>query len=143
MITKPDALHREYIENHCAKRAIDPGVLRSEDLFDLFVDGVGYENTRELVSQRAISAGVIAHIRLGSPIGGLDVWRMTLQEIIFIGTNAYTAQDFCYATQAIFGGRLKPLDWTVQRPLRYGQKAFSDIRAGAVASPKIILRPQR
>jgi len=37
---------------------------------------------------------VIAHIGLGEAEGGLDIRRMTLQEITFIGTYTYTADDF-------------------------------------------------
>jgi hypothetical protein len=38
--------------------------------------------------------------------GGLDIRRMTLQEITFIGTYTYTAQDFRDTAQAMFDGRL-------------------------------------
>jgi threonine dehydrogenase-like Zn-dependent dehydrogenase len=78
---------------------------------------------------------------LGEGTGGLDVRRMTLQEITFIGTYTYTAQDFRDTAAAIFDGRLGALDWTEQRPLSDGASAFSDIRAGQTAAPKIILNP--
>ena len=67
---------------------------------------------------------------------------MTLQEITFIGTYTYTAEDIRNTAEAILEGRLGHLDWTERRPLRYGQKAFSDIRSGVVAAPKIILSPE-
>ena len=82
------------------------------------------------------------HIGLGEGAGGLDIRRMTLQEISFIGTYTYTAQDFRDTAAAIFDGRLGALDWTEQRPSGRGQQAFDDIRAGRVAAPKIILEPQ-
>ena len=66
---------------------------------------------------------------------------MTLQEITFIGTYTYTAQDFRDTAAAIFDGRLGALDWTEERPLSEGGQAFADIRAGRTAAPKIILRP--
>ena len=66
---------------------------------------------------------------------------MTLQEITFIGTYTYTAEDFRDTAEAIFDGRLEHLDWREQRPLKNGQKAFCDIRSGVVAMPKIILSP--
>jgi L-iditol 2-dehydrogenase len=78
---------------------------------------------------------------LGESEGGLDIRRMTLQEITFVGTYTYTAQDFRDTAAAIFDGRLGALDWTEQRPLIDGQQAFTDIRAGNVAAPKIILEP--
>jgi threonine dehydrogenase-like Zn-dependent dehydrogenase len=84
---------------------------------------------------------VIAHVGLGEDTGGLDVRRMTLQEITFIGTYTYTMQDFRDTAAAIFDGRLGPLDWTEKRPLSDGASAFADLRAGKVAAPKIILKP--
>jgi L-gulonate 5-dehydrogenase len=85
---------------------------------------------------------VIVHIGLGGGSdGGLDIRRMTLQEITFIGTYTYTAQDFRDTCAAMFDGRLGPLDWTETRPLSEGASAFDDIRNGRIAAPKIILKP--
>jgi len=105
------------------------------------IDGVGYAATRKTASAHTRPGGVIAHIGLGENTGGLDIRRMTLQEITFIGTYTYTAEDFRRTAQAIFDGRLGPLDWTESRPLAGGQAAFADIRSGKTASPKIILKP--
>jgi len=41
----------------------------------------------------------------------------------------------------MFAGTLGPLDWTEERPLTEGARAFADIRAGRVAAPKILLVP--
>ncbi|WP_300035602.1 alcohol dehydrogenase catalytic domain-containing protein [uncultured Roseobacter sp.] len=109
---------------------------------DLIVDGVGYAATRAAACALAKPGGVITHIGLGEDTGGLDVRRMTLQEITFIGTYTYTAEDFRYTAAAIFDGRLGALDWIETRPLADGQQAFRDIRSGAVAAPKIILIPE-
>ena len=66
---------------------------------------------------------------------------MTLHEITFIGTYTYTAKDFRATAQAIFDGRLGPLDWTQTRALAEGARAFSEIHAGSVAAPKVLLDP--
>ena len=105
------------------------------------IDGVGYEATRAQASDLVRQGGVIVHIGLGSATPGLNIRRMTLQEITFIGIYAYSAQDFRDAAQAIFTGQLGPLDWTENRPLADGQAAFADIRAGVTAAPKTILIP--
>ena len=78
---------------------------------------------------------------LGDGEGGLDIRRMTLQEITFIGTYTYTMQDFRDTAAALFAGKLGPLNWTETRPLSEGWQAFQDIRAGRVPAPKIILHP--
>lgn len=108
---------------------------------DLAIDGVGVDASREGACASARPGGVIVHIGLGAGSGGLDIRRMTLQEITFIGAYTYTRQDFADTAEAIFDGRLGPLDWPEIRPLSDGARAFDDLRAGRVAAPKIILEP--
>ncbi len=107
----------------------------------LIIDAVGIEATRKQASDIIQPGGVIAHVGLGDNADGLDVRRMTLQEITFIGTYTYSAQDFRDTAAAMFDGSLGPLDWIETRPLSDGHQAFKDIRAGRVAAPKIILTP--
>ena len=108
---------------------------------DLVIDGVGFSATRAAASAAVRPGGVIAHIGLGDARDGLDIRRMTLQEITFIGTYTYTMQDFRDTAAAIFDGRLGPLDWPEERALKDGAQAFEDIAAGDVAAPKIVLHP--
>ena len=84
---------------------------------------------------------IVLNIGLGEAKEGLDIRRMTLQEISFIGTYTYTAQDFKDTAKAIFEGRLGPLNWTDIRPLKEGQSCFDEILNGKSSSPKIILQP--
>jgi len=102
---------------------------------------VGIAATRAQASAHARPGGVIVHIGLGQSEGGLDIRRMTLQEITFIGTYTYSAQDFRDCAQAMFDGRMGPLDWVEHRPLAEGARAFADIRAGRAIRPKILLTP--
>jgi len=120
-------------------RAVAPEAAGGD--IDLIVDGIGIEATRAAASAAVRPGGVIVHIGLGSAAGGLDVRRMTLQEITFIGTYTYTAQDFRDTAEAMFDGRLGALDWPEIRPLSEGARAFAELREGRVAAPKIILRP--
>ena len=94
--------------------------------------------TRELASEKVSPGGVITHIGLGEDLGGIDVRRITLQEVSFIGTYTYTAQDFKDTAKAIFDGRLGPLDWIERRPLSEGNRAFGEIRRESTLS-KIVL----
>jgi len=141
-ILEANDLRRDYLVAHCGQNAIAPTALPKAAQFDIVIDGVGYAATRSTASAHARPGGVIAHIGLGESTGGLDIRRMTLQEITFFGTYTYTAQDFRDTAAAIFDGRLGALDWTEQRPLAAGAAAFADIRAGRTAAPKIILEPQ-
>ncbi len=137
-VIEPNALRRETLDRIGGFAAVESGTVTEADLV---IDGVGYAATRADASAITRPGGVIMHIGLGEGTGGLDIRRMTLQEITFIGTYTYTAQDFQDTAAAIFDGRLGMLDWTEERPLSEGQQAFADIRAGVVAAPKIILRP--
>ena len=137
-VAEPNPVRRATLDQIDGFDAVAPGTVSN---VDIVIDGVGYAATRADATQMTNPGGVIMHIGLGEGEGGLDIRRMTLQEITFIGTYTYTAQDFRDTTAAIFDGRLGALDWTEQRPLAEGHKAFGDIRAGHVAAPKIILEP--
>lgn len=139
-LIEPNEMRRAFINERCRIKAVASADGLAPE-FDLCVDGVGYPATRATASAMVRPGGVIGHIGLGSPEGGLDIRRMTLQEITFIGTYTYTAEDFRQTAQAIFDGRLGALDWMDTRPLENGADAFADIDAARVASPKIILNP--
>lgn len=141
-VAEPNGLRRTNLELACGQHAVAPDALGAGASFDVVIDGVGIESTRAAASAHVRPGGVIMHIGLGSAAGGLDVRRMTLQEITFIGTYTYTARDFRDTAAAIFDGRLGALDWPETRPLSDGARAFADIRAGTVAAPKIILKPE-
>ena len=108
---------------------------------DLVIDAVGIAATRASASKLVQPGGLIMHIGLGAAEGGLDVRRMTLQEITFIGTYTYTMADFQATADAIFAGKLGKLSWIEKRPLKMGAQAFDDISTGQCAAPKIILQP--
>lgn len=137
-IAEPNDARRAFLSENCGQNAVAAG----EGMFPLVLDAVGFAATRAIASERAEPGGVIVHIGLGEDTGGLDIRRMTLQEITFIGTYTYDAVDFRETAEAIFDGRLGALDWPEFRPLAEGHSAFQDLRNGRVAAPKIILDPQ-
>lgn len=139
-LVDPNPIRRDYLDlgPHVDVCAPDDVTGR---MFDLTVDCVGYDATRASCCAATRPGGVILHVGLGGGTAGLDIRRMTLQEITFIGTYTYTAQDFRDTCAAMFDGRLGPLDWTETRPLSDGAAAFGDIREGRISAPKIILKP--
>ena len=137
VIVEPNIIRRKYLNDNCNVVAVE----KADELFSIVVDAVGFKKTRELASEKVSPGGVITHIGLGEDLGGIDVRRITLQEVSFIGTYTYTAQDFKDTAKAIFDGRLGPLDWIERRPLSEGNIAFSEIREGKIPSPKILLSP--
>jgi len=142
MMVEPNAARRAALEA-AGQRVMDTDALGPDEGFDLVIDGAGYSATRATASRHVRPGGAIAHIGLAEAAGGLDIRRMTLWEITFIGTYTYTAEDFRQTAAAIFDGRLGPLDWAETRPMSAGAEAFADIRAGRVAAPKIILDPSQ
>ena len=73
--------------------------------------------------------------------GGLDVRKLTLQEVTFIGCYTYTMVDVRATVRALHSGALGNLDWIEQRPMSEGAQAFSDLSSGRSASAKIVLIP--
>ena len=140
-IIEPNDARAQLLAETCGLKVVSPAQVEGEGAFDFIIDGVGTAKTRETASKMALPGGVISHIGLGSGEGGLDIRRITLQEITFIGTYTYTMQDFRDTAQAMFDGRMGALDWTEQRPLSDGAQAFADLKQGLVSAPKIILKP--
>lgn len=138
-VVEPNEKRRAFLIDTCAQNANASAPQMNH--YDIIVDGVGYAATRETASSAVRPGGVIAHIGLGQAKDGLDIRRITLQEITFFGTYTYTSEDFRQTAQAIFNGALGPLDWIEERALADGQQAFQDILNGSVASPKLILKP--
>jgi threonine dehydrogenase-like Zn-dependent dehydrogenase len=108
---------------------------------DLVIDAVGAVQTRALACALVRPGGVIVHVGLHPGQDGLDVRKITLQEITVSGSYCYTPQDFEHTVQALSDKRLGKLGWFEQRPLSEGAQAFMDIDAGATSASKIILRP--
>lgn len=141
LLVEPNKARRTFLTEKVGLNAIDPSVLNKDAQFDIVVDGVGFAETRATASKATRPGGVIAHIGLGVAEGGLDIRRLTLQEITFIGTYTYTANDFRATSEAMFLGNLGALDWYETRSLSAGEAAFSDIRSGKIEAPKIVLKP--
>lgn len=143
VLAEPNAARRERIARLPGLAVVDPADAggAGANAFAAVVDAVGVAATRAHACAAVRPGGVIVHIGLGEATGGLDVRRMTLQEIDFVGTYTYTMADFRRTAEAIAAGRLGPLDWFEPRDLGDGPAAFDDILAGRVAAPKIVLRP--
>jgi threonine dehydrogenase-like Zn-dependent dehydrogenase len=132
-----DSLDRlEDIECWTPGSNLDP----ADDSVDLVIDAVGAAGTRASASRMIRPGGVIVHLGLLPGHEGLDIRKMTLQEITFTGSYCYTPVDFRHALAALSAGHLGDLHWFEERPLSEGAIAFADIDAGLSAAAKIILR---
>jgi len=138
-LIEANALRRAYLDLG-GVAVVAPEAIEGRQV-DLCLDCVGIDATRATACAATRPGGAIMHVGLGGGTAGLDIRRITLQEITFTGTYTYTARDFRDTCAAMFSGRLGALDWTEHRPLAEGARAFDDIRNGRVAAPKIILKP--
>lgn len=110
-----------------------------ENTIDLVIDAVGADATRAASCRLVRPGGVIVHVGLLPGQAGLDVRKITLQEITFAGVYCYTPADFAQTVEALAKGRLGDLGWIEQRSLSEGSHAFADIDGGRVGSAKIVL----
>jgi 2-desacetyl-2-hydroxyethyl bacteriochlorophyllide A dehydrogenase len=111
------------------------------DSFDLVIDAVGGGITRAMGSRAVAPGGVFAHIGLMDSKEGLDIRKITLQEVSLIGIYTYTRQDFRATVAALAGGMFGNLDWVETRPLADGARAFDDLDKGKIPAAKIVLVP--
>lgn len=114
---------------------------QKENYYDLVIDCVGGEKTRELAVSSVKAGGTLVHIGLMDSNGELDIRKLTLFEINFIGVYCYTAADVRAAVKAIDDGLLGDLSWVETRPLSQGSQAFTDLDNGSTAAAKIVLTP--
>lgn len=84
--------------------------------------------------------GVIVHVGLLPGHEGLDIRKLTLQEITLTGTYCYTLIGFVQTVEALAKGWLWRLGWFEQQALSDNLEAFRDIDNGKTRMPKLILR---
>jgi threonine dehydrogenase-like Zn-dependent dehydrogenase len=112
----------------------------ADNSIDLVIDAVGASATRAAASAMVRPGGVIVHAGLLPGIDGLDIRKITLQEVTFTGTYCYTPTDFRQTVEALASGSLGKLLWFAEIPLAEGASAFRAIDAGTAQAPKLILR---
>lgn len=109
--------------------------------FDFVLNAVG-SNDSVAASLKAVrSGGVIAQIGLHDQTVSLDIQRLTRAQITLIGVANYPTMELRASARLLRSGQLGDLSWVELRPFEEGPRAFEDLAAGVVASPKIILLP--
>jgi len=143
MLAETSASRRKTVELTGCCEVFDPlsQQVPCEASFDLVIDAVGSGATRRDASRYTRQGGVISHIGLQDNEPGLDIRRVTLQEITIMGNYTYTPADLQAALAAIASGAIGSLEWVETRPLSDGDKAFKDIHQSKTKAPKIVLQP--
>ncbi|PWS34514.1 galactitol-1-phosphate 5-dehydrogenase [Falsiroseomonas bella] len=140
-LVEPNAARRATAERAGIALSRAPEHGPEDSSCDLVVDAVGAAVTRASACRLARPGGVIVHAGLLPGAEGLDIRRLTLQEITFTGTYCYTPEEFRTVVGLLVAGRLGALEWLEARPLAEGARAVADIDAGAVAAAKVVLVP--
>ena len=142
VLCETNAPRRKVIEATGICQVVDPTTEKlPANQYEAVFDAVGIPATRNTAVESVKPGGVVMHIGLGDASGEMDIRKMTLSEITFIGTYTYTALDFRVAATKIAKGHLGSLDWVEERSLADGAEAFRELIQGQVAAPKIVLRP--
>ena len=126
----------------CAE-VIDPRASGSpaESSCDVVIDAVGSEATRNAAIAAVRPGGVVIHVGLMQDGGTLDVRKITLQEVSFLGCYTYNELDLRRALQLLHEGALGSLEWIETLPLAEGARAFAALDRGEVAAAKLVLQP--
>ena len=95
-----------------------------ESGFDLVIDCVGSEKTRQLGMHAIAPCGIFLHIGLQDNLGGLDARKMTLSEITVVGAYTYTTADPKASAQKLYSGAFGDLSWVEERSLDQGPETF-------------------
>ena len=142
LIAETSAIRRARLESKGRFGAYDPSgsAAPAAASMDLVLDAYGGTASRSEACRLVAPGGVIVHIGLGSAEGGIDVRKLTLQEVTFIGSYCYTPVEFRETLAGLAAGIFGPIDWTEARPLSEGGAAFAELAAGKVASAKILLK---
>lgn len=142
-VGETNALRRRTLERIPGLTVYDPATeaMPEDNSVDLVVDAVGATATRAAASRLVGAGGVIVHVGLLPGSDGLDLRKITLQEIVLTGAYCYTPQDFAETVQALVQRRFGPIGWLEQRQLSEGGRAFEEIDRGMVPAAKIVLRP--
>ena len=141
-LAETNPLRRGAVGSTGASQVFDPVSDPARDShFEIVIDAVGGKLSRQAAIAAVRPGGVIMHIGLLDNDGGIDIRRMTLQEITLIGTYTYTPVDLRVTVNKLHSGAFGDLGWVEKRPLGDGARAFDDLLHGRTAAPKIVLCP--
>ena len=133
---------RHQILNNAGEFEVNHPKEFSDIQFDVIFDAYGGTATQKMATATVKPGGVIVNVGLAGGEVGLDVRRMTLQDISFVGSYTYTQQDFTNTATALNHHRLGDLNWTQAYSLEQGPELFVSINSGTMNAPKVLLYPE-
>lgn len=141
-LAETNPLRRAAAAAHTSVRVFDPAAEPpSENAYHYVVDAVGRKVTRDMAIHALRPGGMLMHIGLQDWGSEVDMRKITLAELVVLGTYTYTFADLQATVTALNEGIFGDLAWVEQRPLEEGPQAFRDLAAGRSAAAKIVLLP--
>ena len=127
---------------HTAARVFSPAdETPAENAYHYVVDAVGRKVTRDMAIHALRPGGVLMHIGLQEWGSEVDMRKITLAELVVLGTYTYSFADLQATVTALDEGVFGDLSWVEQRPLEDGPRAFRDLAEGTAPAAKIVLLP--
>jgi threonine dehydrogenase-like Zn-dependent dehydrogenase len=142
-IAETNELRKHSIEQLNCARCFNPinEKLPNSDGYHIVIDCVGSGPTRKSACEAVKPGGIISHLGLQDDGAGIDIRKITLQEVTLLGSYCYTRADMQAAIDMLYKKQLGDLSWIEVRPLSQGAQAFRDLHNGKVAAAKIVLQP--
>ena len=142
IMSDPNKLRLEECSKYLEATYVEPQDKQiNENGFDIVLDTVGLEVSRQQAIHGIAPGGTIVHVGLTQPEGNFNFRKLTIQEITVVGTYCYTNEDFKKSINILTKKKLGSLDWIEYRELKDGADAFKEIHEGTCIAPKIILIP--
>ncbi len=141
-LAETNPLRRASCQEHTRARCIDPvATPPAESAYDFAVDAVGRKVTRNMAIQALRPGSVLMHMGLQDWASEVDMRKITLAELVVLGTYTYSYADLQATVTALHEGAFGPLDWVEYRPLDEGPEAFRTLDQGKAQAAKIVLVP--
>lgn len=142
VLAEVNPLRRHSAEQHAGVETYDPRETQPEENgFDYVIDAVGSKVTRVAALNAVKPGGVVMHIGLQDWASEIDMRKLTLAEIILMGTYTYTTADLRATVKLLHEGAFGDLSWVQSFSLAEGAQAFADLDSGRLASSKVVLLP--
>lgn len=139
-LAETNPLRREAAAEHTSARVFDPVANPPEEAaYHYAVDAVGRKVTRDMAIHALRPGGMLMHIGLQEWGSEVDMRKITLAELVVLGTYTYSFADLQSTVSALSNGLFGDLAWVEQRPLEEGPEAFRVLAAGQTRAAKIVL----
>lgn len=141
-VAETNPLRRASCAQHTKARAFDPLTEpAAESAYHYVVDAVGRKVTRDMAIHALKPNGVFMHMGLQDWGTEVDMRKITLAELVVLGTYCYTYADLQATVAALHDRVFGPLDWVEYHSMADGAEAFRMLDQQKTQAAKIILRP--